>query len=129
MKKSDIINKIHLIISLIIVIPVAIIYGFQPDLEFDIYLDTIDEKNAFKAFMGLYLGFSLLWILGIIKSKYLRIAIVSNIVFMLGLGIGRLLSLFFDGTPTSPYIIGVIGELVLGSYVVWVLKYRLKNSY
>lgn len=127
--KSDIINKIHLIISIIIVVPTAIIYGFQPDLEFDIYLYTIDEKNAFKAFTGLYLSFSILWILGILKPKYLRVAITSNIIFMLGLGAGRFLSLLLDGTPTSAFIIGLIGEFILGFYGVWVLKYRLKNDY
>jgi len=120
--QDDLINKIHLIISALIVIPVAIIYGFQPDLKFDIYLDTIDEFNFFKAIMGLYLGFSILWILGLFRTSFYRTALITNIVFMLGLGFGRLLSLLLDGAPTLSFLFGTIGELLLGIYGLWVLK-------
>ena len=67
--KKDIVTKTHLIISVGIVVPVAFIYGFQPDLQFDIHLNTIDEHNFFKAIMGLYLAFSTLWILGVFKTN------------------------------------------------------------
>ena len=40
--KQDIINKIHLLISVSIVVPVSIFYGFNPDSQFDIQLQTID---------------------------------------------------------------------------------------
>jgi hypothetical protein len=115
-------NRIHLIISILIVIPVALIYGFQPDLKFDIHLNTIDEHNFFKAIMGLYLGFSAIWILGIFKTNYWKIATITNTIFMLGLGFGRIISILLDGTPTSGYIFGTVAELVLGIYGVWVLN-------
>ncbi|MGB3607027.1 MAG: DUF4345 domain-containing protein [Psychroserpens sp.] len=120
--KQDIINKIHLIISACIVIPVAFVYGFKPGLSFDMFLETIDEHNFYKAIMGLYLGFSTLWILGIFKSNYLKTALITNMIFMLGLGFGRLISIAFDGIPTSGYIIGTVAELFLGCYGFWVLK-------
>ena len=41
---------------------------------------------------------------------------------MLGLGFGRLLSLFIDGTPTFGYKFGAYAELFLGCYGFWVLK-------
>lgn len=119
--KQDFIVKIHLIISVLIVVPVAFVYGFNPDSQFDIHLNTIDEFNQFKAIMGLYLGFSILWILGIFKTNYLNLAVVSNMIFMLGLGLGRVVSIFLDGTPTFGYIFGTIAELFLGCYGVWVL--------
>jgi hypothetical protein len=122
--KQDFIDKIHLIISIIVVVPVAILYGFQPGLKFNIYLDTIDEQNVFKALMGLYLGFSSLWILGVLKANYLKLALVSNMVFMLGLGLGRLISIILDGIPTLVYLFGMVGELVLGAYGIWVLKQK-----
>jgi hypothetical protein len=122
--KQDFINKIHLIISIIIVVPVAILYGFQPDLKFDIHLNTIDEYNFFKAIMGLYLGFSLLWVLGIFKASYLKTALITNVVFMLGLGLGRLISIILDGIPTLVYLFGMVGELLLGAYGIWVLKQK-----
>ncbi|WP_026775785.1 DUF4345 domain-containing protein [Polaribacter sp. Hel_I_88] len=120
--KQDFITKIHLIISVLIVVPVSFVYGFNPSSEFDIQLQTIDEHNFFKAIMGLYLGFSTLWILGIFKHQYLKIALITNMIFMLGLGFGRVLSFFMDGNPTFGYQFGTIAELFLGFYGVWVLK-------
>ena len=118
---QNIITKIHLIISVCIVVPVSFFYGFNPSSEFDIHLDTIDEHNFFKAIMGLYLGFSTLWILGVFKINYLKIALVTNMIFMLGLGFGRVLSLTLDGVPTFGYQFGTFAELFLGFYGLWVL--------
>lgn len=120
--KQDFIVKIHLIVSVLIVVPVAFVYGFNPESQFDIHLNSIDEFNQFKAIMGLYLGFSGLWILGIFKSNYLKLAIVSNIIFMLGLGLGRIVSILLDGTPTFGYQFGILAELFLGFYGLWILK-------
>ena len=122
MNKKDFISKIHLIISVLIVIPVSFIYGFKPSAEFDIHLNTIDEHNFFKAVMGLYLGFSILWILGVFKTNYLRLALVTNVIFMLGLGLGRTLSWLIDGIPTFGYQFGTFAELFLGLYGLWVLN-------
>jgi len=125
--KQDIINKIHLIISVCIVIPVAFVYGFKPELSFDMFLETIDEHNFYKAIMGLYLGFSVLWILGVFKTTFLKTAIITNIIFMLGLGFGRVLSILLDGLPTSGYVFGTAAELCLGCYGIWVLN-NFKNT-
>ena len=119
--KQDFITKMHLIVSVLIVIPVAFVYGFNPSSKFDIHLNTIDEHNFFKAIMGLYLGFSVLWILGIFKTNYLKLALVTNLIFMLGLGFGRVLSIFIDGVPTFGYKFGTLAELFLGFYGLWVL--------
>lgn len=121
MTKEDFINKTHLIISVSIVVPTAFIYGFKPELSFDMFLETIDEHNFYKAVMGLYLGFSMLWVLGIFKVNYLKMAIVTNIIFMLGLGFGRVVSIILDGRPTFGYVFGSVAELFLGFYGVWVL--------
>jgi hypothetical protein len=119
---KSIITKIHLVISVFIVVPVSIVYGFNPSFKFDIHLNTIDEHNFFKAIMGLYLGFSALWTLGVFKVNYLKLALVTNVIFMLGLGFGRVLSWFIDGTPTFGYQFGTFAELFLGFYGLWVLK-------
>jgi len=126
--KTDIITKIHVIISVCIVVPVAFVYGFNPSSQFDIQLDTIDEHNFFKAIMGLYLGFSTLWILGIFKANYLKLALVTNMIFMLGLGFGRVLSILLDGTPTFGYLFGTVAELLLGFYGLWVLTSHKRSA-
>lgn len=120
-------TKIHLIISVIIVIPISLVYGFNPASQFDIQPNTIDEHNFFKAIMGLYLGFAMLWILGIFKQHYFKIAVLTNMLFMLGLGVGRLLSISLDGTPTFGLLFGTFGELFLGCYGIWVLKIKNTN--
>lgn len=74
--------------------------------------------------MGLYLGFSILWVLGLLIPKYLKLAIVSNMIFMLGLGFGRVLSMVLDGGPTFGYSFGAFAELFLGVYGIWLLKTR-----
>lgn len=125
--QNDFIQKIHLIISVLIVVPVAIIYGFVPDFQFELFPKTVDEHNFYKAIMGLYLGFSSLWVLGVFKQEYLKLALVTNLVFMLGLGFGRIISILIDGLPTSGYIFGTFAELFLGFYGIWVLK-RLNTS-
>mgnify|MGYP003631619073 CR=1 FL=1 len=125
--KQDFITKIHLIISLCIVVPISFVYGFNPNSQFDIQLQTIDEHNFFKAIMGLYLGFSILWILGVFKNQYLKTAILTNMIFMLGLGFGRIISFCIDGTPTFGYQFGTFAELFLGCYGIWVLTNKNTN--
>lgn len=123
--KKEVVLKIHLIISVFIVGAVAFVYGFEPQSQFDIHLKTIDEHNSFKAIMGLYLGFSILWILGILKNSYLKTALITNIIFMLGLTFGRVLSLLLDGIPTFGFLFGTFAELFLGCYGLWVLSKKL----
>lgn len=122
MNRENFIKKAHLIISLIIVIPVSLVLGFKPYFLFDVYLNTTDELNVFKAMMGLYLGFSFLWILGVLKKKFLFTALISNVIFMLGLGLGRLISFVIDGIPSFLFVFGTFGELFLGLYGLWVIK-------
>jgi uncharacterized membrane protein len=115
-------KNLHLFISVLIVIPAALVYGFQPNLLFDVNLDTIDEANILKAIMGLYLAFATLWIVGILNPSLWKVATVSNIIFMLGLGFGRIISMLFDGFPSSVFIIGTIGEMILGFYGCYILQ-------
>lgn len=122
MTKKYLINNIHLIISSLVVIPAAFIYGFNPKIIVDITPETIDELNFNKSIMGLYFGFSTIWLLGIFKPNLWKIAIITNIIFMLGLGFGRIISFLTDGLPSTPYLLGTFGELILGFYGVFVLK-------
>jgi hypothetical protein len=125
--QQDFIKKIPLVISVCIVIPISFFYGFNPDYIFDIQLQTIDEQNFFKSVMGLYLGFSILWVLGILNHYYLKMAIVTNVVFMFSLVFGRVLSLFIDGIPSFGYLYGTFAEFFLGCYGIWVLTNKNTN--
>jgi hypothetical protein len=91
-------------------------------MVFDVTINSIDEANIFKAIMGLYLAFSLLWIIGIFQISLWKTATVSNIIFMLGLAFGRIISILLDGIPTTVFVVGTIGELVLGLFAYYQLK-------
>mgnify|MGYP001943794234 CR=1 FL=1 len=77
--------------------------------------------------MCLYLGISVVWGLGVWKSKYWKRATELNILFMLTLATGRALSMITDGLPTNGYIFGIIAELLLGLFSMYQLKkYNVK---
>lgn len=118
--KFSILKNLHLLISLAIVVPFAFIYGLSPAENlprlFDFTVETTDLTNVFRAIMGLYLGISAVWIIGIVKPHLWKTATILHIVFMLGLALGRTISLILDGLPSQPFVTGLILELGLGIY-------------
>nr|WP_299135134.1 DUF4345 domain-containing protein [uncultured Tenacibaculum sp.] len=106
------------------VVPTAIIYGTPSILStnLNIEVSTIDLSNLLKAIMCLYIGISCIWLVGIIKEKYWKSATQLNILFMLTLATGRILSIIIDGIPTNGYVFGVIAELVIGLFSVYQLR-------
>ena len=123
-KLNWIFKNLHLIVSLLIVIPTAIVYGSPSILSerLDIQVNTVDLSNMLKAIMCLYIGISIIWILGVWKTKYWKSATQLNILFMLSLAIGRALSMLVDGLPTEGYIFGIIAEFALGIFSIYQLK-------
>lgn len=121
-------RTLHLIVSTLIIIPVGLAYGLYPQkvlpLLFGFNVEAVNLVNVFRAMMGLYLGMSAIWILGIIKSGFRVTATISNIAFMGGLALGRLVSMVVDGVPGIYFLIGFIVEVVLA---VWGLR-NLKNK-
>ena len=115
-------KNIHLAISALIVVVVGAIYGLKPRLLFDIHPKTTDEYNIFKAIMGLYFAFGMFWFLAIFNNKFWKIATMSNMLFMFGLAYGRLISMIFDGIPSTIFVLGTFGEIGLGSYAFYIFK-------
>ena len=123
-------KKYHLIVSIIILIPIAFAYGNASNLtdSFHFEIIEIDLKNILKATMGLYLAVICLWIYGIINNEYWKMATILNVLFMLGLGAGRLISFCIDGTPSGGLLVGTLLEFLLGSWGVYNLKkYKSEN--
>jgi len=131
MKTTFFLKNLHLIISSLIVIPVAFGYGIMPEKVLPVFLDfkveTTDLFAVFRTIMGLYLAFSVLWILGILKSNYWYAATLSNMLFMLGLASGRIISLVIDGMGSKIFFIGAVGELTLAIYGIYQLKKQQKS--
>ena len=122
-------KNLHLTVSILLIIPIALAYGLYPQVIlpflFDFKVDTINLAGIFRAMMGLYLGMSVIWIMGIIRSKFWVTATITNITFMGGLMLGRLVSLVLDGVPGIYFLIGFVLELVLA---LWGLKNLKKYS-
>ena len=125
MRNKTLLN-LHFYISIPTVIVVALVYGFKPNWLLDIQPKTTDELNVYKAIMGIYLAFASFWCLALIQNQYWKTATVSNILFMLGLAFGRLLSFALDGMPSLLLVFGCFGELTLALYAYYLLKRRAK---
>ena len=110
-------KNIHLAISAIIITVIALTYGLFPTITlpmlFDFNANSTDLNEIFRALMGLYLGMATLWLAGILKPNLWMTATISNVVFMIGLAIGRVLSLFIDGIPSAPFLVGLALEVVI----------------
>jgi drug/metabolite transporter superfamily protein YnfA len=122
MKNNFTLKNLHLLISIPIVISAAVVYGFYPTFCFEIMKTATDQNNIIKAMSGLYLVFSLLWIYGVFNKKIWKTATISNVCFMMGLALGRIISMIIDGEPSAILTIGLFGELILGIYGIWMLK-------
>ncbi len=124
-------KNLHLIISVLIVIPAALFYGLFPNetvpILFDFAVQSTDLKNVFRAILGLYLAFSSFWIMGILKPDFWKMATLSNFIFMIGLVFGRMLSLILDGIPSPAFSYGIIGELILAIFALYQYR-KYKNS-
>jgi hypothetical protein len=123
-KLNCVFKNSHLLVSLLIVVPTAIIYGSPLMLQkqLDIQVNTTDLSNMLKAQMCLYIGISMVWALEIWKTNYWKIATELNILFMLTLATGRGFSMVVDGFPTKGFVFGIIAECLLGFYSIYQLK-------
>lgn len=122
--KNGILKNLHLIVSILIVVPTAIIYGsplLLPE-HLDIRVNSIDLSNLLKAIMFLYFGISSVWVLGIWNTEFWKSATQLNTIFMLTLATGRALSMVTDGLPTPGYIFAILTEFVIGLFAIYQLK-------
>ena len=119
-------RNLHLLISAIIITIISLTYGLFPDNVlpgiFDFEVGSTDLKQVFRATMGLYLGMAILWVIGIFNAFHWRTATIANVVFMIGLSVGRIISLIIDGVPTIWFSIGLGLELSLGLWGIINLK-------
>lgn len=119
-------QHIHLLLSVLIVIPAGITYGLIPNgilqSVFHFKLEDPTLSNIFRAIMGLYLGIAAFWMVGIVNPTYWKAAIWVNVLFMSGLAFGRIISMVVDGQPSIIFTVGVVGELILAGWGIYNLK-------
>ena len=98
---------------------ISLSYGLFPSQSlvylYDIEVTNTNLKNIFRAIMGLYISLVAFWIMGA-RYKSLQLpALWSLTIFMLGLAVGRLLSLVIDGLPYPPYVLYMLLEFLFAA--------------
>ena len=108
-------ESIFLMVAAVGLMPIALAYGLVPattvPVLYGVEIDSINLTHIFRAVMGLYLAMIVFWILGATRESLRFSALCSMVVFMGGLAVGRLLSLFFDGIPGTLLVIYLLLEL------------------
>lgn len=119
-------KHLHLVLSVIIIVPVALTYGLLPggffENIFHFKFETIELSGIFRAVMGLYIAMAIFWSIGIFKPKFWMAATLSNVLFMAGLALGRSVSILLDGIPSPVFLVGLLGEILLAAWGIFNLR-------
>ncbi|ARD20902.1 DUF4345 domain-containing protein [Shewanella japonica] len=122
--------QIFLLVAAAGLTPIALSYGFSPSTSlsflFNIDANPVNVAHIFRAVMGLYLALVLFWIAGAFKEGLQLPALYSLVVFMMGLGLGRLLSIIVDGMPH--WLLVVYMLLEAGFAVVGILMIKKSQA-
>jgi hypothetical protein len=120
------IRRIFLLVTAIGLTPIALSYGLVPQKSlsylFDVPVSNINGSHIFRAVMGLYLALLSFWIVGAFRVQLRQAALYSLVVFMLGLALGRVLSLVVDGMPSLLLIAYLVVEVICGTLGLILLK-------
>ena len=108
------------------VFPAALGYGLNPKeflpVLYGIEVADNNLSNIFRAVMGLYIGCVLLWVFGAFNKSLTVPALWCMFVFMLGIGLGRALSLILDGMPDTIFVFFMIFEFIAAGITFYLLK-------
>jgi hypothetical protein len=119
-------TRFYLLFSAAGLFVIALSYGIAPEailpMALDVAVESTDLTHIFRAVMGLYLGMIVLWILGAFRPKLTQVAVIAEVVFMLGLAFGRVVSILIDGIPSLLLVIYAVLEIVMGLWGVLILK-------
>jgi hypothetical protein len=115
-------RRIFLLFAAIGLTPIALSYGAAPSVSlpwlFEIDAAGVNIRHIFRAVMGLYLGLVCFWIAGAFRDDLRVPALWSLFVFMMGLALGRLLSLLIDGWPHPLLVLYMALEFVF-AFLAW----------
>ena len=119
-----------LIVAALGLTPIALTYGASPSASVPVLygfeVSDVSTMHIFRAVMGLYFAMVVFWLLGA-RNEFLRLpALYSVVVFMLGLAVGRMLSIGIDGLPAP--LLSVYLALEIGFGLVGLILVRGYNA-
>jgi hypothetical protein len=119
-------TRIYLLLSAAGLFPVALSYGIAPAVVLpkvlDLTVEGADLTHILRAVMGLYLAMIVLWVLGALRPKFARAAVMAEVTFMFGLAAGRVFSILIDGVPSILLVGYTAVEIGLGYWGILILK-------
>jgi hypothetical protein len=125
------VSRFYLIFSAAGLFVIALSYGVAPAVVLprvlDLTVEGTDLTHIFRAIMGLYFGMIVLWVLGAFRSNLTRVAVTAEVVFMIGLGFGRAVSIVVDGVPSILLVVYAVLEISMGLWGILILK-KLSNA-
>jgi hypothetical protein len=126
------IMKLYLLVFALGLVPIALSYGVAPARILPHYLDITvrgtDQTQIFRAMMCLYLGVSLFFVMGAVRSAWRRPAVAFAAIFALSLALGRVISLVVDG-PASRLLDIYLGlEIIFGALGLYLLARDRRNE-
>nr|WP_290544873.1 DUF4345 domain-containing protein [Aestuariivirga sp.] len=96
-------QSLFLLVTALGLTPIALSYGLSPGRSlgwlFGIDASAVNIRHVFRAVMGLYLALACFWAAGAFMPGLRIPALWSLVVFMVGLALGRILSILVDGWP------------------------------
>jgi len=124
--------RAFLLVAAVGLLPVALSYGVAPARSlpwlFGIDATGVNAQHVFRAIMGLYLAMICFWIAGALRPSVRIPALWSLIVFMIGLGVGRLFSLFVDGWPHPLLVVYMVVEFIMGAAGLYILRNEARDK-
>jgi len=72
--------------------------------------------------MGLYIALALFWVLGAMRIAFRQAALYSHLVFVLGLGLGRLVDLIASGPAHWLLTSYMLVEFFFTGVAIWMIK-------
>ena len=125
-------TRFYLLFSAAGLFVIALSYGVAPTAilprALDVTVEGTDLTHIFRAIMGLYLGMIVLWVLGAFWANLTRAAVIAEVTFMIGLALGRVVSIVIDGIPSVLLVVYAVLEISMGLWGVLILKRPVRTQ-
>ena len=125
-------TRFYLLFSAAGLFVIALSYGVAPAAilprALDVTVEGTDLTHIFRAIMGLYLGMIVLWVLGAFWTNFTRAAVIAEVTFMIGLALGRVVSIVIDGVPSVLLVVYAVLEIAMGLWGVLILKRPVRKQ-
>jgi predicted membrane protein len=132
MQRLPDLSKAFLLVTALGLVPVALSYGAFPGRSlpwlFGIDASQVNVRHIFRAIMGLYLALVGFWVVGAFRPDVRIPALWSLVLFMWGLGLGRLFSLFLDGWPHPLLVVYLVVEFIVGAAGLYLLRNEARGN-